>query len=390
MKNKFTTILMFFVVIAIFSVVGLLGVSLVQEFMNQQKEEPKVSLHNTVDDEDENKQTVIIENTIEKNIVPEIKVNASSNKTNPLEELENSKKETTPSNVNNDIEINKYFYKQLEEPSKIMYRAFLSNKNNMRKGNYELDFGDVFTNILSKENGQEILGDYYQTAIEAFIYDNPDVFYLSPSKMYLNIETTTRGKQKSYRAFVNCGENSNYFIDDFGTSYEVENAIAQVEEIKSQIVSKRTANKQDNIKMVHDYLISTIEYDNSYSQKNIYNIYGALVNKRCVCEGYAKALKYLLDEMGIENTLVIGIARNTDGKSENHAWNYVNLNGVWYAVDVTWDDPIIIGNGYVSDNTKYKYFLKGSNTMNQNHFPSGTFTEGGKVFSYPVISTSDY
>lgn len=391
MKSKFTAVVMFLIILAIFGVLGLLGFSLIQEFMSEQENGANVSVNNNEQDNIKVDENNIIENTIEKNIeVPQIKVNASSSTTNPLEELEKGVANNQQTTNYDNVEINKYFYNQLEEPSKKMYRAFVSNKENMQKGNYEIDFGDVFTDILSKADGQNILGDYYQTAIEAYIYDNPDVFYLSPSKMYLNIETTTKGKQKSYRTFVNSGDNLNYFIDDFSSSYEVENAIKELEEIRRLVVSRKTGDRYKDIKMVHDYLISTIEYDNSVSHKNIYNIYGALVSKSCVCEGYSKAFKYLLDGLNINNTLVIGIATNSNRQSENHAWNYVDVNGTWYAVDVTWDDPIIIGNGYVSENIKYKYFLKGSTTMNMNHYPSGTFTEGGKVFNYPTISASDY
>ena len=113
------------------------------------------------------------------------------------------------------------------------------------------------------------------------------------------------------------------------------------------------------------------------------------MNHKCVCEGYAKAFKYMLDSFGIESTLVIGTATNSQGESENHAWNYVKLNGRWYAVDCTWDDPIIVG-GFSNDEIKYTYFLKGANTFSRDHFPVGVFTEGGKEFIYPNLSGTDY
>lgn len=59
-----------------------------------------------------------------------------------------------------------------------------------------------------------------------------------------------------------------------------------------------------------------------------------------------------------------GTATNSQGETENHAWNYVQLNGIWYAVDCTWDDPIIIGNGKINESIKYQYFLKGSKEFN--------------------------
>ena len=33
------------------------------------------------------------------------------------------------------------------------------------------------------------------------------------------------------------------------------------------------------------------------------------------------------------------------------------LNNKWYAIDVTWDDPTIIGSGRVPTSTKTRYFL---------------------------------
>ena len=142
--------------------------------------------------------------------------------------------------------------------------------------------------------------------------------------------------------------------------------------------------------MIHDYLIENIEYEENSTDNNVYNIYGALINKKCVCEGYAKAFKYLLDNLNINNTLVIGKATNSDGNTENHAWNYVQINNEWYAVDCTWDDPIIIGGGKLSKSSKYKYFLKGEEEFNQSHFPEGQFTDDGKIFEYPKLSKKNY
>lgn len=75
--------------------------------------------------------------------------------------------------------------------------------------------------------------------------------------------------------------------------------------------------------------------------------------------------------------MVIGKGTNSEGKTENHAWNYVSLGNAWYAIDCTWDDPVS-STGWVSNSSKYRYFLKGSNNMIQDHRPSGQFTEGRK------------
>ena len=250
--------------------------------------------------------------------------------------------------------------------------------------------GDRFSSILEKENGQKLLGDYYQSAFEAYNYDNPEVFFLSAEKMYLNVETTTRGNKKTYNVYINSGEKANYFTDEFSSNEEIDTAINQINQVKNSIISNKTGDIYQDIKMVHDYLVENLEYDTSLSKPNIYDIYGALVKKVAVCEGYARAFKYIMDEMQIPCVLVIGEGTNSQGETENHAWNYVQVEGKWYAIDVTWDDPVVSGGGRASRESRYKYFLKGSNTFKQDHIPKGQFTQDGKVFEYPLISENDY
>ncbi len=287
------------------------------------------------------------------------------------------------------VTINKYFYNQLEEYSKIIYNAFETNKENMKIGNYKIELGNSFSELLKQGNGQDELGKYYQSAIEAYTYDNPDVFYLSPNKMYLNIETITRRNSVTYNVFINSGTQNNYFVNEFSSKAEIDQAINKIEQVKNEILQNRANSNYENIKMVHDYLIENIQYDTTVSKSNIYNIYGAMVNKECVCEGYARSFKYLMDALEIPCTLVIGKGTNSENRTENHAWNYVQLNNNWYAIDCTWDDPIST-TGWVSEASKNKYFLKGSVAMSKDHTPNGQFTEGGKVFSYPYLSNKDY
>ena len=373
MKSKFATAIMTIIMFLIVCVFVLFGIIFWQEISKLETSvQPEMA------------QTIISENTntIDKNIkTPEII-------DNPFDKI----KDANPvvSNVDySNITVNKYFYNQLEEYSKTIYKAFESNKENMKTGTYKVELGSSLSTLLNQPNGQELLGEYYQSSIEAYTYDNPDVFYLSPNKLYLNIETTTQANRVSYYVYINCGNEANYFIDEFSSKAQVDNAIEKIEQTRNQMIQNRKNNTYDNIKMVHDYLVENIEYDTSISKENIYNIYGAMVNGEAVCEGYARSFKYVMDSFGIPCTLVIGKGTNSEGKTENHAWNYVQLGDRWYALDVTWDDPISL-TGWVSESSKYRYFLKGSNDMIKDHIPSSQFTEGGKNFSYPPISSSNY
>ena len=372
MKSRLASFIMSIVIMLIIAALILLGMIFYQEFSNVKTASAENFIGNYISPA----------NTVDTITTPQVIEN------NPFDNIQSSHEENNVdySNVN----VNKYFYNQLDETSKTIYKALESNKENMKSGTYRIDFGDSFSDILNSENGQDELGDYYQSAIEAYTYDNPDVFYLSPNKMYLNVETTTSASNITYNVYINCGNENNYFADEFTSQEQVENAIEKVEYVKDILLGKRTGDDYEDIKMVHDYLVDNIEYDTSISADNIYDVYGALVNRVAVCEGYARSFKYILDEMGIPCVLVIGTGTNSRGEIERHAWNYVELQGNWYAVDCTWDDPIIVGSGSVSKSSKYKYFLKGSSEFYSDHTPSGQFTPGGKEFSYPTLSTNSF
>lgn len=286
---------------------------------------------------------------------------------------------------------NKYLYSQLGENGKIIYEKLYENKENLKTGTYTIQFGNTFYDILSQENGSDKLQEEYQTAIEAFTYDNPDVFYIDVTKMYINIETIQKIFSTKYNVYINSAKDPTYLLDGFTSKEQIDQCESQVIAVKNQILNQ-IAGKNDIEKMryIHDYLVDTIEYDQTFGEKNIYNIYGALVSKTCVCEGYAKASQYLLNEAGLENVIITGTATNSDGKTENHAWNYVNIDEKWYAIDTTWDDPIIVGGGKLTNTIRYRYFLKGSSTMNKNHFISTKFTSGGQDFEFPKLSITDY
>lgn len=286
---------------------------------------------------------------------------------------------------------NKYLYSQLGENGKIIYEKLYENKENLKTGTYTIQFGNAFYDILSQENGSDKLQEEYQTAIEAFTYDNPDVFYIDVTKMYINIETIQKIFSTKYNVYINSAKDPTYLLDGFTSKEQIDQCESQVIAVKNQILNQ-IAGKNDIEKMryIHDYLVDTIEYDQTFVEKNIYNIYGALVSKTCVCEGYTKASQYLLNEAGLENVIITGTATNSDGKTENHAWNYVNIDEKWYAIDTTWDDPIIVGGGKLTNTIRYRYFLKGSSTMNKNHFISTKFTSGGQDFEFPKLSITDY
>lgn len=284
----------------------------------------------------------------------------------------------------------KFFYEQLNEWEKKIYNGLQENKTNLMNGTYTINFGNIFSDVLSKENGGDILGDYYQAAVEAFTHDNADLFFLDVNKMYLNIETTKKLTQTTYKVYISPKSGETYYANGFTSLEQVKEYMNQIEQTRDKIISTLSGNQCKDIVNVHDYIVDNIEYDESYKSIGIYSIYGAMINKLAVCEGYAKTLKYLLNSAGIECEIIQGQATNSSGKTESHAWNAVKIEDKWYFVDATWDDPIIIGNGVLTIRNKRKYLLKGTDSFASSHKEEYQFTENGKTFNYPEINKYDY
>ncbi len=285
---------------------------------------------------------------------------------------------------------NKYYYNQLNEYAKLIYKGFENNKENMKTGTYIIDFDTDFSNLLNTENGEETLNIAFQSAWNAYTYDNMDMFYIDVEKLTLTTRTTTIGSISTHQVEISNGSNTSYLKDEFNnqTINEQLNLLAAMrEEIANQLEGYSDYEK---IKEVHNWLIDNIEYDVNFESDESYSISGALIEGKAVCEGYARSFKYIMDELGIPCVLVSGTGTNSNGETESHAWNYVQLDGKWYAIDVTWDDPVVIGNGYVSADTRYKYFLKGSNTFLVTHQEDGYLSPNSIEFEFPDLSAEDY
>ncbi len=336
------------------------------------------SLENIIQEETEKRKKIVIEesNTTYSNVEP------------PTFEHENSTEENTSSTIQYKTNVeNEFYFSQLDIYGKLIYSELYKNIENLKTGTYTVNYGVTFNDLLHEENGAEILENDFQVAVNALIFDKPEVFFLDITKMYLFTEITSFGPKKTYRISIGPNNGISYLSSTFANENAVRQYESELENIANSIVTEQESYKQ--IKQVHDYIVENIDYDSTISKPNIYNIYGALINNEAVCEGYAKAFKYIMDKLNIPCLIACGVGLNSKGQTESHAWNYVRVYGTWYAVDTTWDDPVIVGGGSATYDMRYQYFLKGSNDFFKDHTEDGNLI-GTFTFKYPTISTENY
>lgn len=160
-------------------------------------------------------------------------------------------------------------------------------------------------------------------------------------------------------------KDSNKITPTYGNNSASE-ATKLAQAVVDKIITKGMSDF-DKAKSIHDYLVVNVDYDyDNYLADTIpsdsYTVVGALKNKYAVCAGYAKAFKLMCELSGLECTYITGFAGGY------HAWNQVKVDGKWYNVDVTWDDPVSTGKKFDDHKyNRYSYFLISDELMYKDH-----------------------
>ena len=153
-----------------------------------------------------------------------------------------------------------------------------------------------------------------------------------------------------------------------GLEYCTAQDVAAMQVKLDQLVDQANTLCQTDLEKVfyvHEWLVQNIAYDREHLSDDVqddHNLRGALLDGTAVCDGYAKTYALTLRKLGITGVLVTS-------KDIGHAWNMVELDGNWYQVDCTWDDPV---DG--SDQLGYcmhKHLLCTTEEMNTNHSDDG-------------------
>ena len=181
--------------------------------------------------------------------------------------------------------------------------------------------------------------------VNAYIYDNPQIFWLENLFGYAYVGDDTITEFYSVISADECEDCIELFNKKIG-------------EILSGISSGLSGYERE--KILHDRLLGRCRYKNGIASSNdgwqYFSAYGAIVTGEAVCEGYAKSMQILLSKAGIPCLTVKG-----EGDGIFHMWNVVELDDNWYHLDPTWDDNE--NDSIIS----YEYFNLDSNNINKNH-----------------------
>ena len=247
-----------------------------------------------------------------------------------------------------------YFVKEDKDVS-------LNTKNDYTR-DYSFDYVKL-TDDFSPSNYQDLLNIYYtvlNSGADSFSFYCPDDY-----SSCLEEVDSLANDQKTLSTINNFVHPYNSFkhletsYDDYGkvtlsidhiyNDSDIKLINAKVKEIEKEIWNDTMSN-EDKIKEAHNYIINNSKYDQERSDNNVVKYksdmaYGTLLEGYSLCGGYTDAMELFLEDLGIKSYRIA---------SENHVWNAVNLNDLWYHLDLTWDDPITTDG---SDILEYNFFL---------------------------------
>lgn len=218
--------------------------------------------------------------------------------------------------------------------------------------------------------------DVIASAWITFIEENP-LYYFTYTAYTIKTEGT--GANTTY-SFCFLGGTDYAKAED---RYEAnEKVLEMINDFEEKYDSLESKDDYTVAKMIHDYICNKISY--AYDEKGeasedywAHNILGVAMKGSGVCECYAET--YLLLSYLTDLNCLIVLGTSSGG---GHVWNYVEIDGIWYGVDATWDD---------GDEIIYDYFLVSRTIMARAHQANSSSNYGiDYQVDLPTLSSTSY
>lgn len=162
----------------------------------------------------------------------------------------------------------------------------------------------------------------------------------------------------------------------------------KVDQLLKTIIKPSMKTEFEKVKAINDYIVSNTTYGTK-TKASPHSAYALLMEGQAVCQGYALTAYKMLEQAGFDVKYVVGTVNN----NEAHAWNLVKIDGKWYHLDTTWNDPLPNRFGASS----YDYFLVTDALLKKDHkwiasnYPAATSTKYSYMqnvhFAYQVNNT---
>ncbi|MFS0723945.1 transglutaminase domain-containing protein [Paenibacillus sp. 1P07SE] len=217
----------------------------------------------------------------------------------------------------------------------------ISSASTLEETIYQHLSGQQSEFTITYTGSQSDLSEQMPGIIQAAMAKDDYIAYIVDSYQYSIQSWSQRAKIKIMIEYRETSEQTAY-VDE------------RVADIVAQIIHDGM-NAHQKVKAINDWIVLNVAYDESLQS---YTAYEALADGRAVCQGYSLLAYKMLEAAGIPNRIVEGTV-----DTGNHAWNIVNVNGSWYHLDVTWNDPVPDQPGEVS----YAYYLKTDQEMRKDH-----------------------
>ena len=225
--------------------------------------------------------------------------------------------------------------KESEHAQQAAYHSILSGVKNL---------ADEFQ--IPALEGEELYNVFFQMRL-----DHPEIFWVSSYKY------------RYYKDSPNLIFIPEYLFDKKKICEHQKAMTARVEKL---IRPAQKLSEWEKEKYVHDFICENIRYDKlkkSYSHE----IIGPLGQGVGVCEGIAKAVKVLLDALGVWCVIAICGNNPEKGIKYRHTWNIVKIGGTYYHLDATFDNTL--GKDRETSEIRYDYFNLDDSQIFRDHEP---------------------
>lgn len=133
--------------------------------------------------------------------------------------------------------------------------------------------------------------------------------------------------------------------------------------IRKLVMQAQNLDEKGKELFIHDFICDNVKYD-KLKKEYSHEIIGGLGNGVAVCEGIAKTVKILCDNLGIWCIIALAGSNPEKGIKYRHAWNVVKSGGKYYHLDATFDNTLS-ANGVI----RHDYFNLADSQIFRDHEP---------------------